>query len=406
MSHALHAQTPMLSVVDSRGLPVRLIACHRLTTADAPDLRVTRQEYNPTGRLIASQDPRLPTPNQISVHSLSGQVLFTDSVDAGWRVALLGDAGQLIEDWDRRGSHALVEYDEMLRPVLTSEATGDSVGATGVALQQGLAVERFTYGGPETSDHNQCNQLIRHDDTAGTIHRPEYGLLGSPLTEVRHFLRTLELPDWPLAIAERDALLETGGFASAWGFNALGEVIEQTDAMGNTRRFEHTVAGQLKSVSLGEQIVLSDIRYNAFDQVEQQTAGNGVISCSLYDPQTGRLSELSAALPDAPPLQLLNYSYDPVGNIEQIEDAAQPARFFANQRIEPISQYRYDTLYQLIEATGREVKTGASHGPALPDLQNLPPDPNQIANYTQTYDYDAGGNLLAMHHLGAQPFNR
>ena len=179
------------------------------------------------------------------------------------------------------------------------------------------------------------------------------------------------MPDWPSEFAERDALLETDGLESSWAFNALGEEIRQTDAMLNSRHFKHTVAGQLKSVGLGAQVLLHDIRYNVFDQVEQQTAGNGVISRSSYDPQEGRLIELRAGLAGAPPLQLLTYSYDPVGNIEQIEDAAQPVRYFANQRIDPISRYRYDTLYQLIEATGREVRTDASHSPALPDLLKI-----------------------------------
>ncbi|WP_277418791.1 RHS repeat domain-containing protein, partial [Pseudomonas viridiflava] len=71
-----------------------------------------------------------------------------------------------------------------------------------------------------------------------------------------------------------------------------------------------------------------------------------------------------------------------------------------------VSHYTYDTLYQLIEAKGFEVKTDTSHGPSLPGMQNLPPDPNQIINYTQTYDYDAAGNLLTMHHVGAQTFTR
>jgi insecticidal toxin complex protein TccC len=378
--------------MDPRGLTLGSLAYCRSDEHQAAEARVTRHAYDPAGRLIASRDPRLTMANQRMVYSLSGQVLLTESVDAGWRLSLLGEAGQGLANWDSRGTERQSEYDELLRPVMITE--------------QDQVVERFTYGGPETTDDNQCNQLTRHDDTAGTLYRPDYGLLGSPLTEVRHFLRDLDMPDWPLAVAERAALLEANGLESGWAFNALNEVIEQTDAMGNARQFKQTVAGQLKSIALGEQVLLSDIRYNAFDQVEQETAGNGVISHSTYDPQSGRLIELRAGLADAPPLQLLKYGYDPVGNILQIEDAAQPVRFFANQRIEPISQYRYDTLYQLIEASGREVKTDASHGPALPDLQNLPPDPNQIANYTQHYDYDAGGNLLEMKHVGTQPFTR
>ncbi|WP_349969701.1 RHS repeat-associated core domain-containing protein [Pseudomonas caspiana] len=392
MSHALNAHTPLLSVVDCRGLAVRRVACHRRNSANALELRVTRQAHDTAGRLVASQDPRLPVASQRTVYSLSGQALLTGSVDAGWGTSLLGEAGQPLASWDSRSTERQIEYDELLRTVAVAE--------------QNRVVERFTYGGPETADDNQCNQLIRHDDTAGTVHHPDYGLPGSPLTEVRQFLRELEMPDWPLTVAERDGLLEIDGLESTWAFDAQGEVIEQTDAKGNTRQFKHTIAGQLKSVSLGGQVLLSEIRYNAFDQIEQETAGNGVISRSTYDPQNGRLTELSAALHDAPPLQHLKYGYDPVGNIDQIEDAAQPVRFFANQRIEPINQYRYDTLYQLIEATGREVKTGASHGPALPDLQNLPPDANQIANYTQSYEYDAGGNLLEMRHVGAQLFTR
>jgi insecticidal toxin complex protein TccC len=36
----------------------------------------------------------------------------------------------------------------------------------------------------------------------------------------------------------------------------------------------------------------------------------------------------------------------------------------------------------------------------------LPLDPNQVAQYTQTYHYDAGGNLLDLEHVGAQAHGR
>lgn len=387
MSMTLHTHTPTLTTIDPRGLTVGSLAYWRSDELQQAERRITHHFYDPAGRLIASQDPRLSTSNQCTVYSLSGQPLLTDSVDAGWRLSLLGETGQAFESWESRGSKRQVEYDELLRPVAITE--------------QDQVVERFTYGGPETADDNQCNQLMRHDDTAGTVYLPDYGLLGLPLTQVRHFLLELDRPDWPLAVTERSVLLEANGFESSWAFDATGDVIKQTDAMGNTRAFEHTVAGQLKSVSLAGQVLVTEIHYNAFAQVERETWGNGVISQSTYDPQDGRLIDRRAAS-----LQHLRYVYDPVGNILQIEDATQPVRYFANQRIAPISHYRYDTLYQLIEASGREVKTGASHGPALPDLQNLPPDPNQIANYTQSYEYDAGGNLLQMRHVGAQPFTR
>jgi insecticidal toxin complex protein TccC len=419
MDHAVHANTPFISAVDGRELSVREIVWRRTQSEDEPISLTTTLAYNAAGQLIAQRDPRVAGPNLSTIYSLSTQPLLTDSVDAGWRLTLLGEAGQGVERWDGRGGRRQTEYDALLRPVAINEGFIDPIV---VPVRARLAresvsptahtIERFNYSGPDAFEHNQCNQLTRHDDPAGTLHWPDYGLLGSPLSDIRHFLLEPETPDWPLLEAERDELLEADGLETQWTFNALGEVIEQTDAMGNAQQFAQTVAGQLKSVSLalaGSQQVetlVSDIRYNAFDQVEQETAGNGVISRSTYDSQSGRLSELRAALSDSAPLQDLKYDYDPVGNILSIEDSAQPVRFFANQRIASINRYCYDTLYQLIEATGREVKTGSSHDPALPHRQNLPPDPNQIANYTQSYDYDAGGNLLQMRHVGAQTFTR
>lgn len=173
-------------------------------------------------------------------------------------------------------------------------------------------------------------------------------------------------------------------------------------AVGNRTEPFNTVDGLLQETRLklanAEQVqtLISDLHYNPTGQLESERLGNGVVSEKAYEAETGRLIRIFSSRADSAILQDLNYRYDPVGNVVEIEDAAQPVRFFANQRIDPVSHYRYDTQYQLIEATGREVATGASYGPALPTLQNLPQDPNPLSNYTQRYEYDAGGNLLEM----------
>ncbi|WP_440830751.1 RHS repeat domain-containing protein [Pseudomonas fragariae (ex Marin et al. 2024)] len=403
MNGATHAHTPTLAVTDPRSLTVRSIALLRQDSNQAADKRVTHQTYDVAGRIIAQRDPRLSSdalPTISKLHSLSGLPLLTNSVDAGWRVVLAGEAGQRLASWDGRGSERNIEYDVRLRPL--------------AIIEQGRVVERFSYGDRDvTIGHNQCNQLVRHDDTAGTRFFPDYALQGALLTEARQFLLSLDVPDWPVAAAERDALLEPAPLQSRWRFNALGEVREQADAMGNRQVFSRTIAGQSKTLSLMQagisqpQALLVDTRYNAFNQVEQETAGNGVVSLYTYDQQDGRLTGLSAISADGTLLQQLNYSYDPVGNVLLVNDASQPDRYCDNQLIEPISRFAYDTLYQLIEASGREVRNGASHGPALPGLQSLPTiDPCQVSNYTQNYSYDAGGNLLQMRHEGAHNFTR
>ncbi|VVP67200.1 hypothetical protein PS914_00496 [Pseudomonas fluorescens] len=57
----------------------------------------------------------------------------------------------------------------------------------------------------------------------------------------------------------------------------------------------------------------------------------------------------------------------------------------------------YDSLYQLVEATGWEAGE-ANRGPGFSPFN----DPAPRANYRQTYHYDAGGNLLELIHEGPQ----
>ncbi|MFS2161865.1 toxin, partial [Pseudomonas sp. Pseusp122] len=280
MSHALHAHTPHIRAADGRGLPLIAVAYRRTPSEDEPVPLPTTMTWNDAAQLTTQRDPRLSAPNLTTVYSLSGQALLTNSVDAGWRLALLGEAGQVIEGWDGRGSHRQTAYDELLRPIaISEESNADPVGAKLARESDSpVIIERFTYGGPDATVHNQCNQLTRHDDPAGTLRWPDYNLLGSPVSEVRRFLLEPDMPDWPLPEAERDELLEAAECASGWSFNALGETLEQADAMGNSQRFAQTVAGQLKSVVLtlveNEQTetLVSEMHYNAFDQVEQETA--------------------------------------------------------------------------------------------------------------------------------------
>ena len=410
-----HRGTPSLAVIDPRGLAIRAVQFHRRQAADPLDLRVTHQRFDAAGRPVASRDPHLfalaqndasvPT-NLSQVFSLSAVPLASDSVDAGWRLALHGAAGQRVEAWDGRGSHSLTEFDELLRPV-TIQERGKEVAEH--------VLERFTYAGvdADAASRNLCGQLMRHDDPAGTLHLQELGLGGALLQQTRHFLLDTLPVNWPDSVLARDALLEPAeGATTALHYAASGELLRQIDALGNRQRFTYTVAAELKDTRLTlagpdqtERTLVSDLRYNASGQIELETAGNGVITRHRYNPADGRLIGLSAHKANGTPLQDLKYRYDAVGNVLSLEDAVQPIRYFNNQRVEPLKTYRYDTLDQLIAATGWEARTGHG-GPALPDLQPLPLDPNQVANYSQTYYYDAGGNLLDLTHVGAQPHSR
>lgn len=410
----IHHRTPTLSVSDPRGLPLRTVRFYRRQASDALESYVSAQGFDAAGRLASRRDPYLyglaaidpDAPNNLTqVLSLAGVTLLTDSVDSGWHLALPGPAGPVMEQWDARGSHSLARYDALQRPVTVQEEGLD------VALH---VIERFTYASAteDAITHNLSGTLIRHDDPAGTLHVEARGLGGAISQQTRHFLSSIAAPHWPANVTERDALLEPSeGAVTSHQYSPTNDLLQQIDVKGNCQYFTYNLCAELKTVGLmlagasqAQQPLIRDTRYNAFGQPETQTAGNGVISHYRHDAANGRLVGLSAHKPRGLVLQDLIYTYDPVGNVSSIKDAAQATRYFANQQIEPLRTYRYDTLYQLIEATGWEFKATQT-GP-VPVYQPLPLDPNQIGHYTQTYHYDAGGNLLDLEHIGAQAHSR
>ncbi len=79
----------------------------------------------------------------------------------------------------------------------------------------------------------------------------------------------------------------------------------------------------------------------------------------------------------------------------RIQDGALPTRYFANQRIDPVNLYTYDSLDQLTSATGWEAGV-PSKGPHFFTFD----DPSPRSAYRQSYRYDRGGNLLELSHEG------
>lgn len=397
MRQTLHANTPTLEVVDGRRLLVRTVNYCRTQIDDAAEVRVDRQLHDAGGRAVKQWDPRLwalaesdaETPaNQSTVRSLSGQDLASSNVDAGWRFNLVNDSGQTICRWDGRKNQSRFEYDLLLRPVAVFEQ---------VHGESERCVERLRYAGTEASASNLCGQLMRHDDPAGSMHIHEASLQGAVLRQSQHFLALASAPDWPKSVAQCDALLEpVGGAVTLQHYNALNDLLSLTDARGHCRRSAYDVAGQLHRSSLqmagqAEAVLLSTISYNTSGQIEREVAGDAAITTARYSPIDGRLEQLLALKLDGTRLQDLTYTNDPVGNILSIEDGVQAVRYFNNQRIDSVSTYRYDSLSQLIEASGREAAASS---------------PDQFANYTQRYNYDAGGNLVRLQHVGAHSHTR
>ncbi|UVL95401.1 RHS repeat protein [Pseudomonas siliginis] len=393
----IHSNTPTLAVNDPRGLAILNVNYWRADAALASEPRIERTLRDNAGRAVKQWDARLwalqandpQAPASLTtVHALNDIALRSDSTDAGVQVQLPGLAGQTLCNWDSRGTCREIAYDDLLRPVAVFEE------GTGVPRR---CSERLAYGRPGAGDplRNQLGQVIRHDDPGGSVLFSQFAITGQCSENIRHFTLEPVAADWPEAIADRQKLLEPQGATTQWRYAPLGPVLEQFDAGGNRQAFALTLHGQLRAVEIRLKLqtqnhsVVSDIRYNAYGQVTHELAGNGVLTTLSYRPEDGCLLTRHAQDNLGNVLQHLIYAYDPMGNVTSIEDQALPVRWFANQRIEPVSRYRYDSLYQLSHATGWEA--GVAGG-----------GPTAVANYSQRYHYDAGGNLRGLTHVGQQ----
>ncbi|WLH34489.1 toxin [Pseudomonas sp. FP2196] len=373
MNASVHWRTPSLTVSDSRGLRVRQGEYLRSVAGEDGTVTVliSRQQHDVNGRLVAQWDPRLPAPNVSTVYGLAGQVLKVDSVDTGWRLNLPGLAGEPLERWDARGNHWHTTFDAQLRVVALEEN-----GEAGVDL--------FTYADATADEqYNLRGQLLEQQDRSGTLRTDSFALGGQPLADTRTFH-------------------DGAAFTSRRSFNALGATLEQIDAGGHRQQSFHGLSGLLQQVKLlvnGEpdwQTPLLDVQYNASGQIIEQLAGNRVLSQWTYDPADGRLHTQSSRKDGSAVLQNLEYFYDSVGNITRIEDHAFQPRYFANQLINGHRDFTYDSLYRLTSATGYD----DAPPPDIPGLPQ-PGDPNNRLNYTQTYRYDDGGNLIERCHVRA-----
>jgi insecticidal toxin complex protein TccC len=403
MSSNTHRHTPTLNVVDSRGVQVSEVRYLCNESIKEPEARTTRYRYDIGNQTVEryshADDLQLKVADSTHITSLSGAQVFTDSLDAGWRLTVFGEAGQTLETWDSRGSHWQTEYDSQLRPRVIFEA---------FEQQARRAIERFTYAATsdEAAGMNQCGRLIRHDDPAGTLLFTAYDLTGKPLSQTRHVLKDLQAAHWPEELDKREDLVESGtGHTTTWRYAPTGETLEQQDAKGHTQRFWFDVAGQLQKITLQlngateQKLIVDQVSYNAQGQIESQVLGGNITQAAVFAPENGRMSQrtLSRTTTNPGVLQKLHYAYDAVGNVLSVEDHSKPEQYNANQCIKPGGTYAYDSLYQLIKATGRETQTASIHA-ALPEWLSSPADQTRLLNFTQRYTYDQRGNLTRLQH--------
>lgn len=431
-----HHFTPLTVVVDALGRTIAQL--QRNGPNPASGWIATRSTFDIRGNLLVINDALGRDAFQ-HAYDLLNQPLRVESIDAGLRTSVLDAIGNLVEYRDSKGSVVLREYDSLNRLTKVWARNGLQDEMT---LREQLMYDR---DGDEDAARakNQVGKLIEHRDEAGTVRFDAYDFKGNLLDKVRLVISDRALsngwqPDWDAAGA--DQALDSIAYQTTTTYDALNRVTSVTyPADVNAHRAVLTPtynrAGALERVMLDDAVYVDGIAYNAKGQRLVIGYGNNLITRYAYDPRTFRLARLRTEEAARPGLlasifafffdsandevliqpagdarQDFAYRYDLVGNITTIDERVLNCGILGsrNGRNRLIRQFKYDPIYRLTSAEGRECK--APPGPrTFEDVlgcgsfiagagANQNNGPERTERYKETYTYDPAGNMREMNH--------
>jgi RHS repeat-associated protein len=430
-----HANTPANVFLDSLGRDVVGVAHNRVKDAQGAlqdEQYVTFTKLDIEGKPLWIRDdrgnlvmqyvsPAKPTNGDaetipvgtVPCYDIAGNLLCQHSMDAGTRWMLNNATGNPLRSWDSRNYQMRYEYDALQRPThLYVQPQGEAE----------FLAEKTVYGEsltePETTNHR--GQVYQVYDSAGVVTSIGYDFKGNVRRSQRQLLAEYKAQvDW-----STEPALEAEPFTASTEYDALNRPTRLTGPDQSVTRPVYNEANLLEQMHVQlpgaevETAFVKNIDYNAKGQRTQIEYGSGldpndetvkgVTTTYTYDEKTFRLMRLRTGRSNgsAPP-QDLRYTYDPVGNITHIRDAAMKTVTWDGETVAPISHYTYDALYRLTQAKGREHAGQTLYQPQVPKeiYRDHPfgkgPNANDLQafrNYSERYTYDSVGNILAMAH--------
>jgi hypothetical protein len=412
---AKHADTPLQLHFDTLGRSVLSVEHNKNIITNADEFYETKIIMDVEGNLRTVTDARNNTVVQYQ-YDMLGTPVYQKSMDAGQRWMLLNILGNPLRTWDERNHEFQYFYDTAHRPL-----HGKVIGGDGAVLLDNI-YDRNIYGEslllPNRANEavlqakNILGKAIQHYDTGGLVDTPEFDFKGKPVFTTRKLFSNYKgVANWIDANLVVD--LEGDAFTFTTETDAMGRIQKQTapdgsiiiPAYNETGLFNGETVTHLLPAATNTYII--DIDYNEKGQRNKIIYGNDVTAKFYYDKETFRLMRLETKRLNNDALQDWYYTFDANGNITHIEDKNIPLVFFNNQKITGIAEYTYDALYRLVEAKGREHAaalnfTNKDNWNDKAFMQNLNNgDAIALRNYTQSYSFDAVGNIMQMTHVAA-----
>jgi RHS repeat-associated protein len=336
------------------------------------------------------------------------QAVRVTSEDAGERRMLRTVLGEPFRSWNSRGFVTTLDFDAARRPLRTVVTRPDASTFTAVRIVYGESV-----ASPQAQ--NLRGQVFRVYDGAGLQQSNAFDFKGNLVSQSRQLTVAYDgTPSWSAldgltTITDLDAataaLLEAETFTTTATFDALGRPVTQTTPDASVLQLDYDDGGKLRTVSgnvrgaVTPTDFVTSIEYDARGQRQRIDYGNGTRTEYEHDPLTFRLRRLHTTnTAGTVTHQDLRYTFDPVGNITEIRDLAQPVVFTSNAAVSADQRFVYDALYRLVQSEGRE--HGSQGQPVVDDFipRAVPDDPTGLRAYVESYTYDLVGNILQMQH--------
>ncbi|MBO9703281.1 MAG: insecticidal toxin complex protein [Sporocytophaga sp.] len=417
---AKHANTPSLIYTDAFGRGILFIQHLKNVDTNKDEYLPSKMTLDIEGNQIKVTDPRENTVIQYK-YDMLGHKVYQESMDAGKRWLLSNVLNHPLRTWDERNHEFQYFYDKLKRPVKSIISGGDGLIPLNNIYDYIIYGEDQLLPGrsneTDLKNKNCLGRAVLHFDTGGLLSVSAFDFNGQPKDTARKlFKKYKEVPDWKGENLEDD--LEDKNFTFTIKRDALGRITSETVPDLSVVTFFYNEGGLLNSqfVKLPEEAeskpYIKDIDYNEKGQKSKVIYGNDVFTKFFYDKETFRLKQLECRPKNSEPIQDWRYTYDAVGNITHIEDKKAPVTFFNNQIVESLSEYTYDSLYRLVEATGREndsqmiFDTGDNWNDASYMNQLNPGGPMALRNYNQSYRYDWAGNISKMIHTAGSNWTR
>lgn len=406
-----------------------------LSGTDSEGICYFTNTYDEYGRVATQKDGISNSKLTLFVYKDNGERIITDR-NGYESIRVFNDDGMLVRHTDGNGNTKTYSYDERYNLITETDANGNSSyktynefnkptliidkngNETHMYYDDYANVTKIEYPEidglvPEESFvYNERNQMIEHIDVRGTKTVYTYDEASMPKTK---------------KVGNRNALQ----YSYENGF-----LISQTDAKGNTTRYDYNEIGQLTTVTDSENNVTSHMYDNLGNLLSSVDANGGIVSIS-YDGNNQKKSEIDAngnitsytyngnmknntvTLPDC---GKIFYEFDGEDRVVRTQDQAgnvtvtqydKGGRIISKQLPDGAAvYYEYDKVGNIIKETNPKGAVVVKSYDAVGNLLSAMDDEGNIVQYqynalgkvtrvvnaasgTTVYEYSKAGDLLS-----------